>query len=345
MNTIIDENAATTRYRAAEANLWNHYGKLPTERFIELPALGTRVRVQELGEGPPTLFIHGGPNAGSAFASLVSAIPSRKHLVLDRPGCGLSGPVDYDAMPIPELAVAVVAATLDRLEVAQADLVASSFGGSWAMWFARAHPDRVSRLVLLGAPAFVPDMAVPGFVKMMQMPVLGSLIARMPPSVGGTKWVYRQMGHSKRVVEATIPDVYWQWGVRLMADTPTQSNDSEAMARFITRRGSQADVEFTPDQLRSIEAPTLLYWGDADSFGGAGVARAAADLIPRTTLEIVPGAGHLPWLDGPDLAATAVREFLDGEANEKQTEWRSQQPLIPGHVDASTQGRQDTANK
>jgi hypothetical protein len=61
-----------------------------------------------------------------------------------------------------------------------------------------------------------------------------------------------------------------------------------------------------------VTAPALLYWGDADTFGGADLARATAGLLPDSRLRIVPGAGHLPWLDDPAHCAAAVTAFLDG---------------------------------
>jgi hypothetical protein len=52
-------------YRRAEARLWASVGLEPSERRIRMPTTGAVVRVQELGQGEPVLFIHGAPNAGS----------------------------------------------------------------------------------------------------------------------------------------------------------------------------------------------------------------------------------------------------------------------------------------
>jgi pimeloyl-ACP methyl ester carboxylesterase len=301
-------------YRGAESRLWSHFGAHPSERRIEIASLRTFVRVQETGAGSPVLFIHGGPNAGSTFAPLAARLRGRRCLILDRPGCGLSGPVDYRDRPIPELAAETVRATLDGLGVSEVDIVGSSFGGAWAIWSALADTSRVRRLVLLGVPAFVPGMAIPAFMRMMLTPVLGGLIAKMPPSVGGTQWVYRQIGHGAEAIRARIPRVYWEWAVRLSADTPTMANDSRAIHASLTLAGPRAGIGFTREQLASIAVPTLLYWGDADAFGGAALARATAALIPESTLEVVPSAGHLPWLDEPGRASASVSAFLDAAA-------------------------------
>ena len=316
MDTAVYEDEAAARYRAAEAALWRHYGAAPDERVVELGPLGLRVRVQTVGRGagegePPVLYVHGGPNAGSTFAPLAPAMAGRRCLILDRPGCGLSGPVDYDALPLPRLAAETVAGTLDALGVERADVVGSSFGGAWALWFALAHPQRVNRLVLLGAPALVPGMLVPRFMRLMLTPLLGPLISRLPPSAGGARWTHRQMGHSAATVEAGLPPVYWEWGVRLMADTPTMASDLRAIRTSVSRGRGRPEVALTAGQLRSVAAPALLYWGDADTFGGADLARATAGLLPGAALHLVRGAGHLPWLDDPARCAAAVTAFLD----------------------------------
>lgn len=294
-------------YREAEDALWAHYGlERAKEHWIEIPSEGTRVRVQEVGEGPPILFVHGGPNAGSTFVPLVAQLPERRCLMLDRPGTGLSDPVEYGAVDrLPQLATRVVAAVLDGLDVASADLAGSSFGGSWAIWFAAAHPDRVNRLTLLGAPAFVPGMIIPGFVKLMMMPIIGNLISKLPPTAGSAKRIHGMLGHPKTTVKEVIPDAYWRWGVALAAKTATFDHDGAAMTTAMSR-GVDPGVQMSTELLGSISAPTTLYWGDGDTFGGEGVARQLADLIPRADLVMAQG-GHLPWLDDPAATADAMR--------------------------------------
>jgi hypothetical protein len=48
------------KYRTAEKILWSQVGCTPIEEFVPLPLIGVKVRVQEVGEGEPVLFVHGG---------------------------------------------------------------------------------------------------------------------------------------------------------------------------------------------------------------------------------------------------------------------------------------------
>ena len=57
------------RYRDAEQALFARAGITPEEHRVELPRLGTTVRVLEHGAGDPAVFLPGGPNAASTFAT------------------------------------------------------------------------------------------------------------------------------------------------------------------------------------------------------------------------------------------------------------------------------------
>jgi pimeloyl-ACP methyl ester carboxylesterase len=53
----------------------------------------------------------------------------------------------------------------------------------------------------------------------------------------------------------------------------------------------------------------VLIWGDRDPVGAAGVAQAAARLIPDAQLELLP-AGHVPYLGHPQRVAELVSSFV-----------------------------------
>lgn len=125
------ENSVQT-YKEAEGHLWQYYGIQPETYFLDLERPQVQVRIQEVGTGDPVLFVHGGPNAGTTWAPLAARMQDFRCLVLDRPGCGLSKPVDYGASDLPWLATAVLESVLTILDVERLPLVVSSMGGSGA---------------------------------------------------------------------------------------------------------------------------------------------------------------------------------------------------------------------
>jgi hypothetical protein len=52
-----------SKFVAAEKALWSKYGVTPTERRVRMRG-GNEVRIQEVGDGPPLVFIHGVASPG-----------------------------------------------------------------------------------------------------------------------------------------------------------------------------------------------------------------------------------------------------------------------------------------
>ena len=298
-------------YRYAERRLWQHVGAQPREIFLDLDRPRVRVRVQEVGEGRPILFVHGGPNAGTTWAPLVAHMQDFRCLILDRPGCGLSQPVDYGASGLRQLASDVLGSLLDALDIERLPVVASSMGGFWTFSLAQAHPQRVSRMVQLGCPALVEGMKTPPFMRMLALPRFNRLLVRlMPSSVNSTRDLYRQIGHGAMIEAGQIPDIYFTWAHHLMADTDTMANELNLIEKALSWRGTRPELLLDRARLERITQPTLYIWGEDDTFGGAELARQTTTSTPDARLHLIPQSGHLPWLDAPEEVSTLAREFL-----------------------------------
>ena len=61
-------------YRSAEGRLWRSLHVEPTEQFVHLERNDVDVRIQEIGAGPPVLFIHGAATSGASWASLAARL-------------------------------------------------------------------------------------------------------------------------------------------------------------------------------------------------------------------------------------------------------------------------------
>jgi 2-hydroxy-6-oxonona-2,4-dienedioate hydrolase len=101
-----------------------------------------------------------------------------REIAADRPGYGLSDPVDLPRHRYRETATAWLDGLLDALDLDTAALVGHSAGGLWALWYALAHPDRVRRLELI-APRAVPNTRCPLPYRLMATPGLGQLLSRV----------------------------------------------------------------------------------------------------------------------------------------------------------------------
>ena len=219
-------------YRAAESALWNYVGLSPTEHEITFPGVDGTVRVQEVGNGPPTLFIHGGPNSGTTWAPLVPHVPGVTAFIVDRPGTGLSDPVEIDSISDLEgFGDHFVASVLDALAIERADVVASSLGGYLALRSAVAAPDRIGRMVQMACPAGAPGMLTPMFMRAISMKPVRRLLAKLPYNQKASDSILRQIGHGKTLDRGGFPHEFDEWYSALMMYTDTNVNDGELIGR------------------------------------------------------------------------------------------------------------------
>jgi pimeloyl-ACP methyl ester carboxylesterase len=297
---------AIERFRQAEQQLWlSTVGALPTEHFVQLPQLQARVRLLEYGHGPTLLFVHGGPNAASTWLPLIRLLSDFRCVLLERPGCGLSEPVARPARRVRTQVVQLVADALAALDVPPMAVVASSFGSYCTLAYAVAHPDRIAQMIHLGCPALVPGMGMPLPFLLQSLPLVGRLARLLEPAgPAATQRSFRRMGHPAALDGQAGIATLMDWYTVLSQDTATQINDRTLFGRI--RRGDALTVA----ELRQLQLPLSFFWGEADTFGNARVARALVATLPNARLELVPASGHLPWLDAPERAAAHVREAL-----------------------------------
>jgi pimeloyl-ACP methyl ester carboxylesterase len=302
------------RFRELETRLWESRGLTPHERHVRLRS-GASVRVQEVGEGDPVLLIHGASNAGTSWVDLIAALDGVRCIALDRPGCGLSEPVAgsplRDIEAIEAYADSLVPDVLDALDLARAHLVATSYGGYFALRGAAAHPDRVERIVELSWPMGAPMDRAPFFMRMGALPGMQPMMARVPPTRRTVRAMLRQIGLARAIDSGRFDDDMTDWFASVLRDTDTMTNEYRASPKVITPiRGLNQRMLLQDDLLARLTMPVLFLWGDEDPNGGEAIARSFAARVPNAQLEVIPRAGHAPWIDEPDLCADRIKTFL-----------------------------------
>ena len=144
-------------------------------RFIETGS-GGRVHVLEVGEGPPVLHLHGTNTSSLSLLPVLERLQAVRAIAADRPGFGLSEPVRVPRRRFREAAVEFVDEIADVLGLDRFAIAGNSMGGTWALWYALARPERVSRLALLGP------------LRCYLEPSLRCRCARWPHRCSETRW-------------------------------------------------------------------------------------------------------------------------------------------------------------
>ena len=300
-------------YRRAERVLWDSVGAEPTERHLALERTGATVRVQEVGEGEPVVFVHGASNSGTSWASLAARLEGFRCVLIDRPGCGLSPPLASGLRDMTELgsfADALVVDVLDAIDAASATVVGTSFGGYFVLRAAAAHPDRIDRVVTLSWSFGAPTVSTPLVMRIAMQPLLRRLATKISPTERMARAMLKQIGLRHAVESGSFGAVEMAWFLSLLRDTDTMRNEIDAMPRVVTMRGFNDETLLLPSLLAQVTSPTYVLWGEDDPMGGAEIAREFVSGLPNAELELMPRAGHAPWMDDPDHVAERVGAFL-----------------------------------
>jgi pimeloyl-ACP methyl ester carboxylesterase len=268
---------------------------------------GRRVHVIEAGEGPPVVLLHGSSTSSLLLLPLLERLKGLRAIAVDRPGFGLSDPAGVSRERFRDAAAEFLDEVLDELELDTLALAGNSMGGTWALWYALARPDRVRQLVLLGAAPLLPGTRIPPPLRVMATPLLGELLERLTkPSPKLVVRMMASMGEKDTIIN--YPDQIEALVAAGNDPVGSEVNLAELRAAF-SPFGFRRRLRVQPEELRQLSMPTLLVWGDHDPIGAVKVAEATAKLLPNAQLEMLP-AGHAPWLGNPDRTAELVSKFV-----------------------------------
>ena len=300
------------RFFEAERELWNSLGVSPVERRVHLARNDVEIRLQEVGAGPPVVFVHGGTTSGMSWAMLAARLGEFRCILLDRPGTGASASMRtrLDVQGLSSLGETLIVDTLDALELDSAHLVATSLGGYLALRTCAAASERVRSMVQFSWPMGAPNPRLPGFFRLSAVPGLAALMGGMRPTERSVRILFGLLGHGPSLVDGRITAADFAAYLALLRETDTMSNEMAAPRAIMNWYGKLHADLLADDLIASIATPTLFLWGENDPFGGEEVARRLVDLMPNSVLEMLPGAGHAPWLDELDRCASATSQFL-----------------------------------
>jgi pimeloyl-ACP methyl ester carboxylesterase len=279
-------------------------GQSGVHRYAQTPV--GRIHALELGHGPRALvFLHGLGASVGEYSQLAARLATQFRVIgIDRPGSGLSDPIEFDGHPRPAWNQAV-SAVVDQLGIDRFDLVGHSLGGLAAGGYAIDHQDRVRRLVLL-SPVGI-SSRLPLIWSMSMFPgmtdVLGAAarlqLARQTKDPGAP--VVEAASAPPRV-DPDLARYRYLVGLRF-----TKGADLEAVPRLMRPFGFRPETLLLPG-LDALAERTLVVWGDRDN--QVSLAPAQAELLdhPGITLKVLEGAGHLfPFEDPASTAADIAR--------------------------------------
>lgn len=297
--------------REAERRAYDHYGLDFEEHYVDVPDLGGRIRVVEVGEGPPVVLINGGEGKGMMWLPLLPDLDGHTLYVMDRPGGGLSDGIDYRSVSLRRAAETSTLALFEYFDLDSAPVVGNSMGGLWTLRFALAHPDRVSSIGLLGTPALYPGTSAPLPMRLGSISLLTGLVVErimQPDEVADVRETWSFLGQPDETVDR-LPEAFAEAWYRMEVLPTYTLSWVGILQRALRLRGAAPDAAFTTDDLAGVDAPVCLIWGSEDPFGSVETGRSGAEHFGEAEFHEV-GVGHLPWLDEPERCGEILGEFL-----------------------------------
>jgi len=192
-------------------------------------------------------------------------------------------------------------------------LVTHSYSAISAILFAIGNPERVERLVLIGAPGPAADKVYPPELSChdevaakfrQSYAKLQSLRDSMEPErYCRQAWKLMRMLYVGKPADAD----------RLGWETCGIPNERAFMHHWITNLyPSLRALQFSEEMLGGIRAPVLLIHGRKDRSAPYGAACEWAARLPNARLITVEEAAHVPWIEAPELVFGSIDTFLGG---------------------------------
>ncbi|MBI4898384.1 MAG: alpha/beta hydrolase [Actinobacteria bacterium] len=241
----------------------------------------------------PVLYVHGVPTNADDWTPFLERTGG---VALDLPGFGRSEKSQgFDCSIVGYNAI--IQAFLSHLGWERFSLVVHDWGGL-ALVTAQELHDRVERLVVINSVPLLPGYRWHRIARGWRTPVLGEMMmGLMTRSLA--RWFSKESRPSGEPWPEEMLESTWRH-----FDHGTQ----RAILRLY-RSAPPAVLEQAGSRLAKLECPALVLWGEQDPYIPARFAADFAALLPGGKLELLPDAGHWPWIDRPDSVGT-VASFL-----------------------------------
>ncbi len=242
------------------------------------------------GAGPDIVVLHSLLADRHAFDAVLPTLAARHRVTLfNLPGFHGSQPA---MLPLMDAYVAVVEDGFQEWGIANdAVLIGNGFGGTVALAFALAHPERLSKLVMSDAAACFPPEGRQQFAVMAEKVAaagLGSIAEIAAKRVFSPAYLAahpEKIAARKQVLLGIDPKAF-QAACKILQET---------------------DLSVL---LHHMRVPTLVVCGEFDQATPPALNKAAADGIAGSRYVELPGCGHCPPLEQPEQFIAVIKDFV-----------------------------------
>jgi len=285
---------------------------------------GALIYYKVVGRGPTLMIVHGGPGASHDYflPYLLPLMRTNRLVFIDERGSGRSSKSEDPRQYTIANMVEDIETVRRTLHLGKVSLLGHSFGGALAQAYAFKYQQNLSHLIL--------GSTFPSTKELNQ--ALARMKAAMDPKdrerVNALE-AAGLFGKGEQWEHGRYPEEYARlaWGKGYFPyiyqarpdpnDDPLASNTGTAWDVYREMWGSHGEfvvdgnlteVEYL-DELPQIKVPTLIIVGDHDE-SDPKMSQEMHEKIAGSKLVILPGSGHMTFVDQPALFLEAVRDFV-----------------------------------
>jgi pimeloyl-ACP methyl ester carboxylesterase len=263
-------------------------------KYLEVNGMQVHYKIEGNGEDVLVL-LHGTGASLHTWDGWVEKMKDSLTLIrLDLPAYGITGPFpdrDYSL----EHYLSFLDQFTSALGLDSFHMAGNSFGGFLAWNYVLDYPGKVKKLILVDASGYPSNHTV-GVFKLAKNPITASILKRITPRSFMEKNLKEVYGQDSLISESLI-DRYWHMTLR--------AGNRQA---FIDRVNTPfAERHHLVPQIRK---PTLILWGDQDTWIDVDHASLFQRDIQESQLIMYKGIGHTPMEEAPELSARDVLAFI-----------------------------------
>ncbi len=310
--------AKTPASGAARSNVYSIQ-----EGFVD--ANGALIYYQIVGHGAPLMIVHGGPGASHDYflPYLMPLARTNKLVFIDERGSGRSEKLEDASKYTVENMADDVEAVRQALNLGKISLMGHSYGGVLAQAYAFKYQKNLTHLILGSTFHSTSAMNAVLANEKQQMPAdkRERLEALEKAGLFGKGKTWEKGRYPTEYAELAWGDGYFPFLYQKHPDPnyDPQSNNNNSWDLYREMWGSHGEfvidgnlssVEYA-DRLPGIHVPTLVICGDHDE-SDPSLSRTMHEKIAGSKLVIIPQAGHLVFVDQPNMYLKAIDDFVHG---------------------------------
>ena len=260
----------------AKFNVWKKRNIV--EDYVNIGVI--RMYYASFGTGEPVFLLHGGMVDYTSWFFQIKELAKNFRIIT--PDTRAHGRTTDSGKPLSyQLFASDISQMMEKLDIKKASFVGWSDGGCTSLVLGLKYPELVNKLVLCETPYNISNFYPEIFENFSNVN-----LNNLPKDYKFIKRAYEKV--------AVDPD-NWLNLIEKEMDL------------------AKREPNFTLDQLKNIESPTLIIFGGEEQLYPLKVMQEMTDAIPNSQLEVIPGGTHLVLMEKPKIINQLIISFLKNE--------------------------------